>query len=139
MSVDIKMPFRFSRPDDRSKELLASLISGLPVVQEAKVRKTPAWKAHPARDALIDTVTRIHENLERDYLQNIHEAPDVPWTFDYQFSQSTFGKGVTGLDVCTRLIGPPEQKSGAIMYGTFVFRIDTDCYLHWPDQENEMD
>lgn len=128
--METTLSYIFAVPDSAAESVISAGMLGLPILGQGDALNTIAGECenlsfgdfHASLDAVMKT-------LKRDYDQNLAEADDVIWTFDYSVVnyELTSHPKIKGLAIYTRLRGP-NPRHGMIHYGQRIFRLDANHF-----------
>ena len=124
-------------PNDDLFAQLSTLLEEMPVVPKNLVHRIyKRREVAPIKGTKSDVVRGVREALTRDFFDNINGALGDSCFFDYVIDDFRMvnAKVLRGLSILTRLFSPNSQH-GDIMYGTIVYRVESNCYLFWLDWE----
>lgn len=120
---------QFDTLTDETMERIKELISRLPIVRHSDRRDPAHLRERAHAGSLEDIVQVLRCAIERDAAENIAEAGDVPYMFDYVVMPGPRQQG--SLFIATRLHS--NVGVGNVFYGRLVKRVGEEAYLLWVD------
>lgn len=120
--------FQFDRPSEAHYDSLRQILQSLdpsPFVETGVRRRDNVSVA----GTLPQIMERLQSILEADYQDNLVEQNAGVWNFDYVVTRDD--RYPDAVQLLTRL--HKAGRSGSVLYGRLVKRIENDLYLLWSD------
>lgn len=120
--------YEFARPSEEAYESLRSILAsmGSRTFQDSPVRKR---KDVTIEGDLSTAIDRLRADIDKDCRENIAASRNKAWDFDYVVVRDQ--DDPDAVLVFTRLY--QSEKSGKILYGRMIRRVEEDLYLLWID------
>lgn len=136
-SIVRELELFFDEPDAAMFREVAGRLPALPIVSDGDIIAAVGEERRSQAkvgDAL-QTVADLKAVFDKDFANNLAEADEVPWTFDYCLTwhdHEAHQESLRGLGVFTRLLSP-DAGAGCIFYGSTIYRTGDDRFVYWDD------